>query len=347
MKPRFSVIVPAHDAERTLAGALASASTQTLRDIEILCVDDGSMDGTGVALAAFAARDARVRVVAQRNGGAAAARNRALRLARGDWVVFLDADDRYPDAFALMRLAQASEAWPGVPIVGGGMRRFVSSMPSRTFGNPLVADRRQGLLDYASAPFDFAFQRFAFDRRWLVGHRLWFPHYRFYEDPPFLVRALALAGRYGQIRAPVYLYREAPGHVRWEAEGFIRLRHLLLGMRDEALLARELGLPQLVVRLRQRLLVEWWPTLRPYHAVLVGLPEFRSFMDALPMEEAERVRRGLMGQVSETRLGRGVRFFRKLGIAWQVCGWHGVARLVWGWVARRLGSAADRPWIRG
>ena len=75
MKPRFSVIVPAHDAERTLAGALASASTQTLRDIEILCVDDGSMDGTGVALAAFAARDARVRVVAQRNGGAAAARN--------------------------------------------------------------------------------------------------------------------------------------------------------------------------------------------------------------------------------------------------------------------------------
>lgn len=78
--------------------------------------------------------------------------------------------------------------------------------------------------------------------------------------------------------------------------------------------------------------------LRPCHAALVGLPEFRSFLAALPMEEARRVRQGLIGQGRETAPGRCLRLLRKLGIAWQDCGWRGVARLAWGWAARRLGS---------
>lgn len=337
--PRFSVIVPLRNAEGTLAGALGSACAQTVRDIEILCVDDGSTDGTGAALAAFAARDARVRVVAQRNAGAAAARNRALGRSVGRWVVFLDADDRYPDADALARLARAAARCPGVPVVGGAFARFASAAPGVVTRSPFVGDHRRGLVAYREAPVDFAYQRFAFDRLWLEAHGLRFPDYRFYEDPPFLVRALALAGRYGQIKEVVYLYRDDPGRVRWEAEGFVRLRHLLLGMRDEALLARAFGLDRLAVRLRQRLLVEWWAMLRPCHAALVGLPEFRLLLAALPVREARRVRRGLMGRGRDTAPGRCLRFLRKLGIAWQDCGWHGVARLAWGWAARRLGPS--------
>ena len=339
MPPRFSVIVPLRDAEGTLAGALGSACAQTVRDIEILCVDDGSTGGAGAALAACAARDARVRVVAQRNAGAAAARNRALGRSVGRQVVFLDADDRYPDADALARLARAAARWPGVPVVGGAFARFASAAPGVVTRSPFVGDYRHGLVAYREAPVDFAYQRFAFDRLWLEAHGLRFPDYRFYEDPPFLVRALALAGRYGQIREVVYLYRDDPRRLPWEAEGALRLRHLFLGMRDEALLARAFALPALASRLRQRLLTEWWLMLRPHHAAMVRLPEFQAFLGALPVDEAARIRRGLMRRDWPAYAERCRILAQKATIAWRMGGLRGVIRAGRAWLRKRFGEA--------
>ncbi len=93
MKPSVSVIIPAYNAEAFIAATLKSAQAQTLSDIEILVVDDGSTDATGGIAADFAARDGRVRVIAKPNGGVGSARNRGLAEAAGDFVAFLDADD--------------------------------------------------------------------------------------------------------------------------------------------------------------------------------------------------------------------------------------------------------------
>jgi len=87
------VIIPAYDAGRSIGYALASAVAQSLRDIEVIVVDDGSTDDTVAVVESFARRDPRIRLVRQANGGVAAARNRGLAEALGKYVAPLDADD--------------------------------------------------------------------------------------------------------------------------------------------------------------------------------------------------------------------------------------------------------------
>ena len=220
--------------------------------------------------------------------------------------------------------------------------RFASAAPGVVTRSPFAGDYRHGLIAYREAPVDFAYQRFAFDRLWLEAHGLRFPDYRFYEDPPFLVRALALAGRYGQIREVVYLYRDDPRRLPWEAEGALRLRHLFLGMRDEALLAQTFALPALASRLRQRLLTEWWRMLRPYHAAMVRLPEFQAFLGALPVDEAARIRRGLMRRDWPAYAERCRILAQKATIAWRMGGLRGVIQAGWAWLRKRFGEAPPR-----
>ncbi|MEP7086966.1 MAG: glycosyltransferase family 2 protein [Gemmatimonadota bacterium] len=93
--PIVSVIVPAHNAERYLEDALRSLRAQTLADIEIIVIDDGSTDGTRTIAVRHAADDARVRVLTRDDpsGKPSIPRNMALAVARGRYVAFLDADD--------------------------------------------------------------------------------------------------------------------------------------------------------------------------------------------------------------------------------------------------------------
>lgn len=93
MAPQVSMLLPVRDAAGTLASALASVAAQTLADWELVAVDDGSTDGTGARLDAWAASDARVRVVHTPPLGIVAALNRGLALARAPLVARMDADD--------------------------------------------------------------------------------------------------------------------------------------------------------------------------------------------------------------------------------------------------------------
>jgi hypothetical protein len=92
-KPQIAVIVPAYNAERTIARTLESVANQTFRDIEIAVVNDGSTDGTASEVAKFAAQDARVKMVSQGNLGVAAARNSGVRNTSAPFVAPIDADD--------------------------------------------------------------------------------------------------------------------------------------------------------------------------------------------------------------------------------------------------------------
>ena len=101
-KPKISVILPVYNAEKYLRPCLDSIRDQTLRDIEILCVDDGSSDASPKILADYAKKDSRIRVIRQENAGAGAARNTGLRAASAAYLSFLDADDFFePQMLAL------------------------------------------------------------------------------------------------------------------------------------------------------------------------------------------------------------------------------------------------------
>ena len=94
MKPLVSVIIPVFNTERYLRGCLDSVCAQSWRDLELILVDDGSTDGSGVICDEYAAHDARVRVLHQENSGVCAARNAGLQMAAGRYVCFVDSDDR-------------------------------------------------------------------------------------------------------------------------------------------------------------------------------------------------------------------------------------------------------------
>jgi len=106
MKPLVSILIPAYNSEKWIGATLDSAIAQTWDRKEIIVVDDGSTDGTLQLAEQFAAKG--VRVFAQKNQGAAAARNKAYSLSRGDYIQWLDADDLLsPDKIASqMELAE-------------------------------------------------------------------------------------------------------------------------------------------------------------------------------------------------------------------------------------------------
>ncbi|MDR0753333.1 MAG: glycosyltransferase, partial [Holosporaceae bacterium] len=89
----MSIIIPVYNAEKFLHRCLVSVTRQTLRNIEIICVNDGSTDNSRPLLEEFAAADDRIVVVHQDNRGQGAARNLAMTIAKGEYIGFVDSDD--------------------------------------------------------------------------------------------------------------------------------------------------------------------------------------------------------------------------------------------------------------
>lgn len=92
-KPLVSVIIPFYNCEKYLDSCIKSLRAQTFGAYEILFIDDGSTDGSADIVRAYSATDSRVLLISQANAGVSAARNNGLALARGDYVLFVDADD--------------------------------------------------------------------------------------------------------------------------------------------------------------------------------------------------------------------------------------------------------------
>ena len=91
--PKISVIIPVYNVEKFLRECLDSVVNQTMRDIEIICVNDGSTDNSLDILKEYAAKDDRIIVINQTNGWLSAARNNGLKIARGEYIQFVDSDD--------------------------------------------------------------------------------------------------------------------------------------------------------------------------------------------------------------------------------------------------------------
>lgn len=94
-QPLVSIVVPVYNTEKYLSDCLESLLAQTEKNIEILAVDDGSSDGSPAVLRRYAANCPQIRIFTQKNAGPGAARNTALKNARGRYVMFCDSDDMF------------------------------------------------------------------------------------------------------------------------------------------------------------------------------------------------------------------------------------------------------------
>ena len=101
--PKISIIVPCYNVDKYLEQCLDSLVGQTLQDIEIIAVDDGSPDTSGAILDQYGAKDSRVKPIHKKNGGVSAARNDGIEAATGEYIFFCDGDDWLPlDACQLL-----------------------------------------------------------------------------------------------------------------------------------------------------------------------------------------------------------------------------------------------------
>ena len=108
--PKVSVIIPVYNVEKYLGECLDSILGQTLPDCEVLCVDDGSTDGSAAILAEYAAKDSRVRLFSSPHAGAFRAREVGVKASCGEYVYFMDADDLLAkDAFSALCAAADAE----------------------------------------------------------------------------------------------------------------------------------------------------------------------------------------------------------------------------------------------
>lgn len=218
-KISVSVIVPVFNAEAYLEACLNSALAQSLREIEILCVDDGSTDSSPEILRRLAEKDTRVRVFRQGNARQGAARNLALAHARGKYIAFLDADDELAPG-AADRLFSCAEAGrldmlllSCVRVDASGRERrwsyhdFSKFLP-RAFPRALFSRRDCPPKLFWRMPCS-CWGTF-YSREFLEKNALRFPEKIFFEDRPFFYWALAAAGRAGILDEPLYRYRENP-----------------------------------------------------------------------------------------------------------------------------------------
>ena len=99
----MSVIIPVYNASNYLVACLSSVLAQTFQSFEVICINDGSTDRSLEILQDFRKRDARIQVLQSKHEGVSSARNAGLDAARGEFILFLDADDEiFPDALQLL-----------------------------------------------------------------------------------------------------------------------------------------------------------------------------------------------------------------------------------------------------
>lgn len=107
-QPLVSIVIPVFNVERHLRQCLDSVLRQTLKEWECICIDDGSPDGSGAILDEYGNKDARFKIIHQRNRGVSAARNLGIKLASAPYLTFIDSDDWVEDD-ALESLLSAME----------------------------------------------------------------------------------------------------------------------------------------------------------------------------------------------------------------------------------------------
>ncbi len=163
----ISVVIPVYNAESYLAQALESVARQTCTTIEILVIDDGSTDRSEEVAQGYP--DSRIRVVRQPNGGPAAARNHGVRLARGDFLAFLDADDLWEPLKLEVQL-EALRARPDAAMAFGELIQVRDAVDPRTGELTPCGDAMRahsvGTLLIGAADFHRVGY---FDTRWRVG----------------------------------------------------------------------------------------------------------------------------------------------------------------------------------
>jgi CDP-glycerol glycerophosphotransferase len=211
MSARVSVVVPVYNTAAYLETCLESLAEQTLADVEIVMVDDGSTDGSPAIAERFVTRDPRFRLVRQANAGLGAARNTGVDHCTGEFLSFVDGDDVVPRHAYEVLLAALDRT--GSDFASGDIRRLTSLGTTSAFLAQVL--ERTRLETHITRDPDLVVDRIAcnklFRRSFWDRHGFRFPEGVLYEDIAVILPAHYLARSVDAIAETVYLWRRREG----------------------------------------------------------------------------------------------------------------------------------------
>jgi len=212
-KPDVSVVVISYNDAGRLPSAIRSVQRQTLRNLEIIVVDDASTDDTAAVVARIAEADPRVRYerLTANSGGCSAPRNRGIELATAPWLMFCDSDDEY-ERHACKNLLLAAERWEADVVCGATYRQNPISRTGRRW-HPELHERERvasGLREFPELLHDTISVNKIYRAELIREHGLQFPEGILYEDQLFTLQAMALSTCIVSIPETVYLWNVAP-----------------------------------------------------------------------------------------------------------------------------------------
>ena len=198
--PKVSVIIPVYNMGKYIRECLDTVVAQSLKNIEIICVDDGSTDNSRSIISEYRQKDKRVILLTQENQGAGPARNNGIRHAKGEFIAFMDPDDYYPEKQTLQKMYDA--AIKNKVLICGGC----------------FSELHNG---------DYGYHRFLYKRKFLKDNNLYFPPLLRFQDPPFFISAMIKAGEFYALNYPTYVYRNCYKKVIYKKK---KLYSLLKGL---------------------------------------------------------------------------------------------------------------------
>lgn len=207
-QPLVSIVIPVYNMERYLRECLDSVLAQTLRDIEVICVNDGSTDGSHVILLEYASNDKRIRILDKTNGGVASARNAAIKLLRGKYTFFADADDRLDPTLCEKTFCAAEHVQADVCFLFVKTEKCPAPGPLNVplaLASPGFAEREFLLSRINGGPCTKLLRTL-----FLLDHGIEFPPYRIGEDQLVHWKTCLLAGRVAICPEQLYWYRNNP-----------------------------------------------------------------------------------------------------------------------------------------
>lgn len=231
-KPKISVIIPVYNQESYLMDCLNSLQNQVLKEWEAVCIDDGSSDSSLAILKDYAEADNRIRVYHQENQGVSRSRNRAIDLASGEFLFFLDPDDWVKDENVFSDLYRGAVE-NNVMVCGGSMELYDPAGFPLTVDysdmlsiKPFAEDRRMSFREYQ---FHYGWTRFIYNRTFIMEKGFRLPEYSSYEDPVFFVKVMDRAEEFYAMKRTVYCYRK--GHHSYQLS-YNKILDLSVGMID-------------------------------------------------------------------------------------------------------------------
>lgn len=213
MQPKVSIVIPCYNVERYVRECMQSVVSQTLQDIEIICINDGSTDSTGAILREFARQDSRINLIEQQNGGYGVAVNRGIAQARGEYIGIVESDDFINPTMYEKLHTKAKQT--NAELVKCNFFVYDShSLEKNHTYNPKYQDLNLAP-NYAFNPREEFKQIFIFHASvWanlyessFIKSVKFFESTKVYQDLPFAIEILAKADKMAIIKEPLYHYR--------------------------------------------------------------------------------------------------------------------------------------------